>query len=180
MAYAGALFADACLRGLDGEANVEEYSYVASDKTELPFFSTKVTLGPKGNPPLPHPRRLRSGADRNSPHEVVCMVVMDLQRIAMRVDFTWYECEQRHSKEVSKVIVETFSNHGKPPCSSDSWPVVPAALAGRCRQNTRTTTSIAGWRSGTCSRQHCVLVTLFMSQICKVHHNKQNFLSFLL
>jgi malate dehydrogenase len=48
MAYAGALFADACLRGLDGEANVEEYSYVASDKTELPFFSTKVTLGPKG------------------------------------------------------------------------------------------------------------------------------------
>jgi malate dehydrogenase len=48
MAYAGALFADACLRGLSGEANVEEYSYVASDKTELPFFSTKVRLGTQG------------------------------------------------------------------------------------------------------------------------------------
>lgn len=48
MAYAGALFADACLRGLEGEINVEEYSYVASSTTELPFFSTKVTLGKKG------------------------------------------------------------------------------------------------------------------------------------
>ena len=48
MAYAGALFADACLRGLNGEPNVEEYSYVESDKTELPFFSTKVKLGTKG------------------------------------------------------------------------------------------------------------------------------------
>ena len=50
MAYAGALFADACLRGLEGESNVEEYSYVASSTTELPFFSTKVTLGKKGGP----------------------------------------------------------------------------------------------------------------------------------
>lgn len=48
MAYAGALFADACLRGLNGEANVEEYSYVESNKTELPYFSTKVKLGTKG------------------------------------------------------------------------------------------------------------------------------------
>lgn len=48
MAYAGALFADACLRGLNGEGGVEEYSYVQSDKTPLPFFSTKVKLGPKG------------------------------------------------------------------------------------------------------------------------------------
>ena len=48
MAYAGALFADACLRGLEGELNVEEYSYVASSTTDLPFFSTKVSLGRKG------------------------------------------------------------------------------------------------------------------------------------
>ena len=48
MAYAGALFADACLRGLNGEPDVEEYSYVESDKTELPFFSTKVKLGKAG------------------------------------------------------------------------------------------------------------------------------------
>lgn len=53
MAYAGALFADACLRGLEGETNVEEYSYVASSTTELPFFSTKVTLGKKGKHSAP-------------------------------------------------------------------------------------------------------------------------------
>jgi malate dehydrogenase len=48
MAYAGALFADACLRGLNGESNVFEYSYVESDITELPFFSSKVKLGSEG------------------------------------------------------------------------------------------------------------------------------------
>ena len=48
IAYAGALFADACLRGLSGEGNVEEYAYVASDKTELPYFATKVRLGTQG------------------------------------------------------------------------------------------------------------------------------------
>lgn len=48
MAYAGALFADACLRGLANEPNVEEFAYVDSDKTELPYFATKVTLGPNG------------------------------------------------------------------------------------------------------------------------------------
>lgn len=53
MAYAGALFADACLRGLNGEGGVEEYSFVQSDKTELPFFSTKVKLGPKGESSTP-------------------------------------------------------------------------------------------------------------------------------
>ena len=52
MAYAGALFADACLRGLDGAQGVEEFSYVESDKTELPFFSSRVRLGPNGEPAL--------------------------------------------------------------------------------------------------------------------------------
>lgn len=49
MAYAGALFADACLRGLNGENNVTEYSYVESDVIPgVPFFSSKVKLGPEG------------------------------------------------------------------------------------------------------------------------------------
>jgi hypothetical protein len=48
MAYAGALFADACLRGLNGEPNVVECSFVESNVTELPFFASKVKLGPKG------------------------------------------------------------------------------------------------------------------------------------
>lgn len=52
MAYAGALFADSCLRGLNGEQNVEEYAYVESDKTELPYFATKVRLGPNGESAL--------------------------------------------------------------------------------------------------------------------------------
>ena len=49
MAYAGALFADACLRGLNGETDVEEYAYVDSKEVpELSFFSTKVKLGQNG------------------------------------------------------------------------------------------------------------------------------------
>merc|ERR1712070_538754 len=48
MAYAGAIFADACLRGLNGEKDVIECSYVQSTVTKLPFFSTKVVLGPTG------------------------------------------------------------------------------------------------------------------------------------
>ena len=37
-----------CLRGLSGEPDVYECTYVASTVTELPFFSTKVRLGPAG------------------------------------------------------------------------------------------------------------------------------------
>lgn len=49
MAYAGALFADACLRGLNGESDVEEYTFVESNIVpELTFFSSKVKLGPNG------------------------------------------------------------------------------------------------------------------------------------
>eukprot|EP00854_Cymbomonas_tetramitiformis_P022410 gene22410-27038_t len=49
MAYAGALFADACLRGLNGEKGVVECSYVESSVfPELSFFSTKCTFGPSG------------------------------------------------------------------------------------------------------------------------------------
>lgn len=49
MAYAGALFADACLRGLNGEKGVVECSYVESPVfPELSFFSTKCTFGPSG------------------------------------------------------------------------------------------------------------------------------------
>jgi len=45
MAYAAAKFADACLRGLRGDAGLVECSYVASQVTELPFFASKVRLG---------------------------------------------------------------------------------------------------------------------------------------
>jgi malate dehydrogenase len=48
MAYAGALFADACLRGLNGDPDVVECTYVASAVTELPFFATKARLGRGG------------------------------------------------------------------------------------------------------------------------------------
>jgi len=48
MAYAGAIFADACLSGLNGVAGVEQCSYVESDVERVPFFATKVTLGPDG------------------------------------------------------------------------------------------------------------------------------------
>ncbi|CAN0920910.1 Malate dehydrogenase, glyoxysomal [Linum grandiflorum] len=48
MAFAAAKFADACLRGLRGDAGVVECSFVDSQVTELPFFATKVRLGRTG------------------------------------------------------------------------------------------------------------------------------------
>merc|ERR1712124_120537 len=48
MAYAGAKFGKAVLRGLAGEADVVECSYVASTVTELPYFASKVTFGKNG------------------------------------------------------------------------------------------------------------------------------------
>ncbi|CAM8888820.1 unnamed protein product [Rhodiola kirilowii] len=48
MAYAAVKFADACLRGLRGDAGVIECAFVASQVTELPFFASKVRLGRTG------------------------------------------------------------------------------------------------------------------------------------
>ncbi|XP_057795938.1 malate dehydrogenase, mitochondrial-like [Salvia miltiorrhiza] len=48
MAYAGALFADACLKGLNGVPDVVECTFVQSTVTELPFFASKVKLGKNG------------------------------------------------------------------------------------------------------------------------------------
>lgn len=48
MAYAGAFFASSVLKGLNGEPNIVECSYVQSSVTELPFFASKVRLGEKG------------------------------------------------------------------------------------------------------------------------------------
>ena len=45
MAYAGARFAVSLLRALDGEEGVVECSYVRSDVTESPYFSTPILLG---------------------------------------------------------------------------------------------------------------------------------------
>ncbi|KAG4186111.1 hypothetical protein ERO13_A08G021724v2 [Gossypium hirsutum] len=48
MAYAGAIFADACLKGLNGVPHVVECSFVQSTVTELPFFASKVRLRKNG------------------------------------------------------------------------------------------------------------------------------------
>ena len=49
MAYAAARFAESCLRGLAGEPGVVECAYVASSvEPSLPYFSSKVLMGPKG------------------------------------------------------------------------------------------------------------------------------------
>lgn len=48
MAYAAALFADACLRGLNG-ATATECTYVESTvDPNLPYLATKVKLGTEG------------------------------------------------------------------------------------------------------------------------------------
>ncbi|XP_016971177.1 malate dehydrogenase, mitochondrial [Drosophila rhopaloa] len=48
MAYAGARFAGSLLKGLNGEKNVVECSYVQSTVTEATFFSTPLVLGKNG------------------------------------------------------------------------------------------------------------------------------------
>lgn len=48
MAYAGARFAGSLLKGLNGESNVVECSYVQSDVTEASFFATPLVLGKNG------------------------------------------------------------------------------------------------------------------------------------
>lgn len=40
--YAGAVFADACLKGLNGIPDIVECTFVQSSVTELPFFASKV------------------------------------------------------------------------------------------------------------------------------------------
>ncbi|KAH8270132.1 hypothetical protein KR018_004304 [Drosophila ironensis] len=48
MALAGAQFVDSLLRGLSGQENVVEYSFVASELTDVPFFASAVELGRDG------------------------------------------------------------------------------------------------------------------------------------
>ncbi|TDG51933.1 hypothetical protein AWZ03_001603 [Drosophila navojoa] len=48
MAYAGARFAGSLLKGLNGDKNVIECSYVQSNITEATFFSTPLVLGKNG------------------------------------------------------------------------------------------------------------------------------------
>lgn len=48
MAYAGARFAGSLLKGLDGQKNVVECSYVQSTITEATFFATPLVLGKNG------------------------------------------------------------------------------------------------------------------------------------
>lgn len=48
MAYAGAEFAVKLMRAMSGEKGIKECTYVESDITDCPFFSSPVTLGPNG------------------------------------------------------------------------------------------------------------------------------------
>jgi malate dehydrogenase len=46
-AYAAFTFAEACMKAMHGQVS-EQYAYVASELTSLPFFASKVRLGPSG------------------------------------------------------------------------------------------------------------------------------------
>lgn len=48
MAYAGARFALSLVRGLNGEQNVIECTYVLSDVTKAKYFATPILLGKNG------------------------------------------------------------------------------------------------------------------------------------
>ena len=54
-AYAGAIFAEQCLRGLAGEKGIVDYAYVDEEalgspetNSGIPFFSRKCRFGPNG------------------------------------------------------------------------------------------------------------------------------------
>ncbi len=63
MAYAAAEFGNSCLKAMAGEKSVTECAYIDSHVTDVPYFATKVTLGPEGvqvqisfhTPPPPPP-----------------------------------------------------------------------------------------------------------------------------
>ncbi|KAJ3677383.1 hypothetical protein LUZ60_003107 [Juncus effusus] len=48
MAYASARFVESSLRGLDGDKEVYECAFVASEMTDLPFFASRVRMGRSG------------------------------------------------------------------------------------------------------------------------------------
>ena len=48
MAYAAARFGESCLLALSGRPNLVECAYVESHLTPLPFFASRVVLGPNG------------------------------------------------------------------------------------------------------------------------------------
>ena len=48
MAYAAAKFGESCLLALSGRQGVVECAYVESHLTPLPFFASRVVLGPDG------------------------------------------------------------------------------------------------------------------------------------
>lgn len=48
MAYAGFRFASSLMQAMGGASNVVECAYVPSELTDLPFFASKVQLGPNG------------------------------------------------------------------------------------------------------------------------------------
>ncbi|CAA9996536.1 unnamed protein product [Nesidiocoris tenuis] len=48
MAYAGARFAFSLCKAINGESNVVECAYIASDITESPYFATPIKLGKDG------------------------------------------------------------------------------------------------------------------------------------
>ena len=48
MAYAAAKFGESCLLALAGRPAVVECAYVESHLTPLPFFASRVVLGPQG------------------------------------------------------------------------------------------------------------------------------------
>ena len=48
MAYAAARFTDSLIKAMNGQENVVECAYVASNVTESPYFATPILLGSNG------------------------------------------------------------------------------------------------------------------------------------
>ncbi|KAG7395479.1 hypothetical protein PHYBOEH_003709 [Phytophthora boehmeriae] len=83
MAYAGARFTTRLLDAMNGEKDVVECSFTQNDVTELPFFSTPVTLGPNGVEQVHHFGELSAVEKANYDEMIVTLG----QQIKKGVDF---------------------------------------------------------------------------------------------
>lgn len=71
MAYAAALFADACLRGLNGQVATECAFVESSVEPDMPYFASRVKLSTEGACCFPREGRGAVFSGRGSPYALV-------------------------------------------------------------------------------------------------------------
>ena len=85
MAYAGAIFAESVLKGLNGEKGVIEPAYIEQDLYGCKFFASQVELGKDGvERPIPIPKNLTKTEEANIQEAIPTLQ----KQIAKGIQFT--------------------------------------------------------------------------------------------